>query len=1011
LRHAIKDGQIQEVDEQEIDVELRSPSRLWSTHTNSIPMPSSVQVPRIFYGGRFFNQAVPLANPEAALVQNLDEESGQSFDRLLGEKLGAIRARARSRVLEVDQDHIRVQDLETGEERDMPLYNRMPFNRFTALTQTPLVEVGQEVEPDQVLARSNFTDDRGELAMTVNARIGLVPYKGWSMDDAVVISQGMADKLTSVQTYLEEQEWDGNMKGGKRHFTSLFPTAFKKEVLENLDDEGVAKVGTTLQPGDPYILATRPRMFSSQVGSMGRMTRAMQQTRSDGSRIWDGDQPGEVVDVARTKNGVKVMIETRTPAQVGDKIVLRAGAKGVISKILSDEQVPRTVDGEPLELLLNPLSLPSRSNSQTIYEMLLGKIAKKRGEPLAVPAFTKPGEAWHDLVQRMLDEEGIPDKEEVFDPTEQRKLENPITVGYAPVLKLQHMASKKISARGQGSYDAEAQPLKGGSESAQCFAPKQQVQTLHGAMRIGSICDKRKRVQVLSWDETTDQWVYRPVTDWFVRKAHISELVTVKYSAVCNSDEERTQNHACMRVTKGHVVYTPEGPKQVADLNPGDEILTPGPVMTDDQWDFLVGTMLGDGYAHPNMRHIRIEHTAWQYKYLDWKQSILSGLGAVTYTGHTHVLDGKTHKSGSVCVYQHDVWDKTRKAFYNAEGVKTITQGIIGQINEKSLAVWFLDDGYCAYSPSRNKFCVNLATCGFQESEVVPLCARVNEILGTQMRVVKTHKGKYFMIQSEKRADAEAFARLTARYIPLDNIPKSKTLVRKFAEEYQREQDPYQWDTCNRLGRVPVVIKSITPYTHDKPGVEFINVYDITIDKTHNYVASGISVSNSKRLSNLEISALMSSGAYANLREASTVRGTRNDEFWKAIRSGHTPPTPGSPFVWDKFQALLQGSGYLARDLGQGKMRLGPFTDQRLKELRPMTLKSGESVNPATLEPVAGGLFDPVLVGGGRWGQIELQEPVPNPAFEKQIAQLLGIRQADVRRVVAGEVELDEVRK
>jgi DNA-directed RNA polymerase subunit beta len=634
VRQAVKDGQIQEVDEQEIDVELRNPSRLWSTHTNSIPMPSAVQVPRIFYGGRFFNQAVPLDKPEAAWVQNLDPESGQSFDRLLGEKLGAVRSRARARVMEVDTDHIRVQDLETGEEQDLPLYNRMPFNRFTALTQTPLVEPGQEVEADQVLARSNFTDDRGDLAMTVNARIGLVPYKGWSMDDAVVISQGMANKLTSVQTYLEEQEWDGNTKGGKRHFTSLFPTAYKKEVLEKLDDEGVAKVGTILHPGDPYILATRPRMFSSQVGSMGRMTRAMQQTRSDGSRTWDGEQPGEVVDVARTRNGVKVMIETRTPAQVGDKIVLRAGQKGVISKILSDEQVPRTVDGEPLEVLLNPLGLPSRANSQAIYEMLLGKIAKKRGEPIAVPAFTKPGEAWHELVQRMLDEEGIPDKEEVFDPTEQRKLENPITVGYAPVLKLQHMASKKISARGQGSYDQDGAPLKGGSDSAQ-----------------------------------------------------------------------------------------------------------------------------------------------------------------------------------------------------------------------------------------------------------------------------------------------------------------------------------------------------------------------------------------SKRLSNLEISALMSSGAYANLREASTVRGTRNDEFWKAIRSGHPPPTPGSPFVWDKFQALLQGSGYLARDLGQGKMRLGPFTDARLQELRPMTLKSGDSVDPHTLEPVAGGLFDPVLVGGGRWGQIELQEPVPNPAFEKQIAQLLGIRQADVRRVVAGEVDLDEVRK
>lgn len=631
MAFAVKDNQIQEVDDDEIDVELPTTSRFFSTHVNAIPLQNAVQGPRLFYGARFFNQAVPLVQAEAPVVQNLDPDSGRSFDDILGERMGALRTRRRGIVRQVGPDELTLEDLETGETWQEQLYNSLPFNRKTVFHQTPVVKEGDEVEEGQLLARSNYTDDQGTMSLTVNARVGLVPYKGWSMDDATVISESMAQRLTSTQTYVEDQDFDDNVRGGLQHYTALFPTTYKKVQLEKLDDQGVARPGMTLEKGDPYVLATKPRMFTSQVGSMGKLSRAMRQTRQDASLVWDHEEPGRVLDVAQTKKGVKVVIQTDTPAKVGDKIVQRLGNKGVISKIIPDEHMPRTADGRPLELLMNPLGINSRVNSAMVYEMLLGKIAEKRGEPYKLSAFNQPGEKWYDFVQAQLEEHGLTDKERVFDPQEQRELENPITVGVLPTMKLHHMVDDKISGRSQGAYDDWQQPLKGGSDQAQA-----------------------------------------------------------------------------------------------------------------------------------------------------------------------------------------------------------------------------------------------------------------------------------------------------------------------------------------------------------------------------------------KRLSGLEVSALMSSGAYHTLREASTLRGASNDAYWKAIRSGHTPPPVGTPFAWDKFRALLVGSGMLARDLPGGKMRLGPFTDRRLDELKPRQVNNGQSVDPETLEPVPGGLFDPLLVGAGRWGVAELGTHVPNPAFEKQIAQLLGIREKDVERIVAGELTLQE---
>lgn len=630
VRFGVKNEQIQEIGEDEADWVLENPANLYGSHVNSIPLQPTLQSTRQFYGARFFNQAVPQRKGEAPLVQNLavGDKEGRSFDDIMGQFAGALRSKHAGKVVSVEPRKMVIETPE-GKKEEVAMYNNFTFNRKTGISHRPRVKVGDEVTPGQLLASSNYTDDNGTLAMGLNARIGLVPFKGFSMDDAVVISEGFAKRLDSEHTYTNVQDFDDNIRGGLNHFRALFPDKFNRSQLENMDNNGVVKPGTILKPGDPMILATRPRVLSSASAQLGRLSRAMRTTRTNASQTWEGRNDAEVTDVAKTKDGYKVVVKTFNTTKPGDKIVMRSGQKGVVSVILPDEQMLRTADGKPMDVLLNPLGIPSRANSSLPYELLLGKVARKMGQPLKLAAYTAPGRAWYDEVADKLAQAGLEADERVFDPMEGRPLENPITVGEGYIMKLHHTADSKANSRSQGGYDAWEQPLRGGGE----------------------------------------------------------------------------------------------------------------------------------------------------------------GAGA-------------------------------------------------------------------------------------------------------------------------------------------------------------------------------------------------------------------------KRLSGLEVGSLMSAGAYATLREGATLRGQKNDDYWRKLRAGQTARPQNRPFAWDKFRAMLTGAGLRTKDMPGGVVRLGPVTDRDLTNFNPVEIRNGGLINLDTFEPDKGGLFDPAVVGGNRWGRIPLPFPVPNPAFEDTIRHLLGMKKQELRDVMAGKLEL-----
>lgn len=1043
----LKKGVITEVEDNpdKVRYEFVSPNQFFSNVINLLPMQNSVTAARAFYEHKFITQALPIKNGESPNVQSLkDADKNESYEDYLGKKTGVVTLdddEDSADILDVTPDYIKYKN-NKGETKTKNLYNNFAFNRKTMLTNYANVKKGQHIERNKdthlspILAKTNYTDDNGTLNMGMNARVGMVPYKGWSMDDAVVISEDFAKKLTSQHMYQYNEEDDKNIKTGKNHFKTLYPDKYSKEQMENIDDNGVIKVGSKVNPGDPIIVSTKARTVTSNDANLGRLSKYLKNTRTDASQVWDHSGPGIVTDVTKTKDGYKINIEADLPTQVGDKLSTRAGNKLTISKIIPMNEMPRTMDGKPLDVLFNQLGLVSRVNANTMYEAMLGKVAEKTGKKYKLPTFnTKDNAKWYDFVENELKKNNLSDVEEVYDPLLDRKLDRPIAVGNAYFLKLHHTSESKISSRGQGIYSQDEQPLKGGEEGMHCFMGQQVIHTLYGPISIAMLCEKRLRIPVLTFDFNTQEWVYRNVTDWFVRRAKLDELITVDYctNAYRNVDSQyRIFNFANLWVTKNHLVFREDGSKvPIGNLKVGDNLYTYGPVPTKDQLALLYGTLLGDGYAHTDEDTIVLQHGECQRRYVQWKQKILSSLNAKIYSYKRNASDSSlSHKPIAqihVSISYPWIGKKFRQECYSSNGRKTITKEWLNKLTELSIVTLFLDDGsFRAFSKAKNKFDMEIFTMSFTREENQMLANRIKELTGINFHVrdafnYNISNGKKIIYEggklvSSKKEDCLKMLDLVLKYCDINDIPKTKRQMIKFAIQYNQEaanieklrKNKATIDINAKIGLIPIEIKSIRPYKHDHPNVQEINVYDFTVEGTHAYLAGNVLVSNSKRHSGLENAAILSSGAYNVIKDAIQLRGQRNDDYWRKVRMGQTPTLAAkSPFIWDKYLAIMQGSGINTKRTDNGEsIQATPFTDKDFDQFNPIEIQNDNIVDFKTMRPLEGGLFDPAMAVSNKWGKITLDQHYPNPAFEDTIISLLGIKKSTFNDIMSGKETL-----
>ena len=453
---AMRGGKLGFYKKRDVDLVLPEFESAFSPLGNMVPMKSAVKAQRMAMASRMLTQALPLKNPESPFVQTgIPGEENKSFEGRYGKNMGAMFAKKAGRVMKVSKGIMKVQ-YKDGTTEDRQLYHHFPYNRKTYIHNTPVVEVGQTFGAGDILASSNYTDKSGTTALGKNARVAYIPFRGLNFEDALVISESFAKRMSSEHMYQQGVDITDDHKMGKKSFVALFPGKFDRETMDTLDNDGVIREGAVVNFDDPLILSARKKPIAKN-----KVHRKKEEAFGDQTERWNHHSPGVVTDVFKSKKGTTVLVKSLSQMHVGDKLSGRYGDKGVISAIVPDDEMPHDQNKSPYEVLLNPLGIISRTNPAQMVEAALGKIVEMTGrDPYKVIDFKDID----DLVEYGLEElrkNKIEELESIIDPESGRKI-NDIFTGNRFFMKLHHTAEGKGQGRGIGAYTMDETPAKGG---------------------------------------------------------------------------------------------------------------------------------------------------------------------------------------------------------------------------------------------------------------------------------------------------------------------------------------------------------------------------------------------------------------------------------------------------------------------------------------------------------------------------------------------------------------------
>ena len=459
---------VQSVEPSRVDYIDVSPRQVISVATAMIPFLDHDDANRALMGSNMQRQAVPLLRPEAAYVAT-------GIEYKAGKDSGVcLRAREDGFVKKVSSDQIVIED-ELHETHTYKLIKFARSNQSTCINQRPIVSAGEKIKKGDVIADGPSTD-HGEIALGRNILIGFMTWEGYNYEDAVLLSEELVRNDVFTSIHLEKYECEArDTKLGAEEITRDLPNV-GDDALRDLDAEGIIRVGAEVHPGDILVGKVTPK-GETELTAEERLLRAIfgekaREVRDTSLKVPHGEE-GIIVDVkvfdrkdhAELAPGVnrmvRVYIAQKRKISVGDKMAGRHGNKGVVSRVLRQEDMPFLPDGTPLQIVLNPLGVPSRMNLGQVLEMHLGMAAKVLGWRVATPDFDG---ASFEQIQNALEAGGKrrDGKTILYDGRTGDQFDNPVTVGYMYYLKLHHLVDDKMHARSTGPYSLVTQQPLGG---------------------------------------------------------------------------------------------------------------------------------------------------------------------------------------------------------------------------------------------------------------------------------------------------------------------------------------------------------------------------------------------------------------------------------------------------------------------------------------------------------------------------------------------------------------------
>ena len=460
--------EIVEVDKERVDYIDVSPRMMVSIATAMIPFLPNDDANRALMGANMQRQAVPLLTTEAPIVA-----TGQEHKNCIDSEV-AILAEDDGVVTKVAADSVSVR-YDDGRVEDYRLTKYLRSNHGTCINQRPIVDAGQRVEKGEVIVDGPSTNN-GEIALGKNILMGFMTWEGYNYEDAILLNERMVKEDVFTSIHIEEYETESrDTKLGPEEITRDIPNV-GEDALKDLDERGIIRVGAEVRAGDILVGKVTPK-GETDLTAEERLLRAIfgekaREVRDTSLKVPHGES-GIIVDakVFTRENGdelgpgvnqvVRVYIAQRRKIQVGDKMAGRHGNKGVVSRVLPQEDMPFLPDGTPLDIVLNPLGVPSRMNIGQVLEVHLGYAAKTLGWKVATPIFD--GATDKDISEALqlagLDPEG---KSWLYDGRTGERFDNKVTVGYVYFLKLHHLVDDKIHARSTGPYSLVTQQPLGG---------------------------------------------------------------------------------------------------------------------------------------------------------------------------------------------------------------------------------------------------------------------------------------------------------------------------------------------------------------------------------------------------------------------------------------------------------------------------------------------------------------------------------------------------------------------
>ena len=444
-----------------------SPRQFISPATALIPFLNNNETSRALMGANMQRQAVPLLKAEAPII-------GTGMEAKIAYDCGAMTIAKKDGIVSyVSSSLIKIKTSSGEDEYHLTKFTKT--NQDTCVNQKPIVKHGEKVKAGDILA-DGYSTQNGELALGKNVLVGFMNWEGYNYEDAILVSERIAkeDVYTSITLKVEEIK-SRTTKLGDEDITRDIPN-LGEEALKNLDENGIIRIGAEVFPGDILVGKVTPK-GETELTPEERLLRAIfgekaREVRDTSLRVQHG-RGGVVVDVQvfSRKNKdelepgvnmmVKVYVAQRRKLSVGDKMAGRHGNKGVVSRILPEADMPYMANGQPLDLILNPLGIPSRMNVGQVLEVHLGLVAQSLGWKIATPVFNG---AISDDIKRLLVANNFPEdgKIQLYDGRTGEPFHNAATVGYKYMLKLDHMVDSKMHARSIGPYSLVTQQPLGG---------------------------------------------------------------------------------------------------------------------------------------------------------------------------------------------------------------------------------------------------------------------------------------------------------------------------------------------------------------------------------------------------------------------------------------------------------------------------------------------------------------------------------------------------------------------